>query len=151
MLRSRGIQVTAQRLAVWRAVSNHPHVTADGVADAVRAEIGAISRQSVYDALAVLAAHFYRAQNLVAVGMVAALFALFFIRTRWAGLALQASLVIGALEWIRTAAGIAAVRESMGQPWTRMAIILGAVALATAASALAVRSARARRHFGHPA
>lgn len=56
MLRSRGIQVTAQRLAVWRAVSNHPHVTADGVADAVRAEIGAISRQSVYDALAVLAA-----------------------------------------------------------------------------------------------
>lgn len=98
-------------------------------------------------ALVVLGAHFYRAQNLVAVGLVAALFALFFIRTRWAALALQAALVIGALEWIRTAASIAAVRESMGQPWTRMALILGAVALFTAASALAVRSARARRHF----
>jgi Fur family ferric uptake transcriptional regulator len=56
LLRKRGIQVTAQRLAVLRAVSSQPHVTADGVADAVRAEIGAISLQSVYDALSVLVA-----------------------------------------------------------------------------------------------
>jgi Fur family ferric uptake transcriptional regulator len=54
LLRERGIQVTAQRLAVLRAVASQPHVTADGVADAVRAEIGAISLQSVYDALALL-------------------------------------------------------------------------------------------------
>ena len=54
LLRQRGIQVTAQRLAVLRAVSGHPHITADAVADAVRAEIGAISLQSVYDALNVL-------------------------------------------------------------------------------------------------
>jgi len=56
ILRQRGIQVTAQRLAVLRAVSSRPHVTADAVADAVRAEIGAISLQSVYDALGVLVA-----------------------------------------------------------------------------------------------
>jgi Fe2+ or Zn2+ uptake regulation protein len=56
LLRQRGIQVTAQRLAVLRAVSGHPHITADAVADAVRAEIGAISLQSVYDALNVLVA-----------------------------------------------------------------------------------------------
>lgn len=37
-----------------RAVSAQPHATADAVAEAVRAEIGAISLQSVYDALAVL-------------------------------------------------------------------------------------------------
>ena len=53
-LRQHGIQVTAQRLAVLRAVSGQPHVTADGVAEAVRAEIGAISLQSVYDALSLL-------------------------------------------------------------------------------------------------
>ena len=53
-LRERGIQVTAQRLAVLRAVSNEPHITADAIAEAVRAEIGAISLQSVYDALGVL-------------------------------------------------------------------------------------------------
>jgi Fur family ferric uptake transcriptional regulator len=56
LLRQRGIQVTAQRLAVLRAVSSEPHITADAVADAVRNQIGAISLQSVYDALNVLVA-----------------------------------------------------------------------------------------------
>ena len=56
LLRQRGIQVTAQRLAVLRAVSLQPHTTADAVADAVRAEIGAISLQSVYDTLGMLVA-----------------------------------------------------------------------------------------------
>jgi Fur family ferric uptake transcriptional regulator len=55
-LRQRGIQVTAQRLAVLRAVSGQPHITADAVAEVVRREIGAISLQSVYDALGVLVA-----------------------------------------------------------------------------------------------
>jgi Fe2+ or Zn2+ uptake regulation protein len=54
LLREHGIQVTAQRLAVLRAVTSEPHITADGVAEIVRSEIGAISRQSVYDALGVL-------------------------------------------------------------------------------------------------
>ena len=54
LLRARGIQVTAQRLAVLRAVGGEPHITADRVAEVVRAEIGAISLQSVYDALNVL-------------------------------------------------------------------------------------------------
>ncbi len=54
LLRQHGVQVTAQRLAVLRAVSGRPHGTADDVAEAVRAEIGAISRQGVYDALAIL-------------------------------------------------------------------------------------------------
>jgi Fe2+ or Zn2+ uptake regulation protein len=55
LLRRHGVQVTAQRLAVLTAVSGRPHGTADDVAKAVRAEIGVISRQAVYDALAVLA------------------------------------------------------------------------------------------------
>lgn len=57
LLREHGIQVTAQRLAVLRAVAAAPHVTADRVAEVVRAEIGAISIQSVYDALSVLVAN----------------------------------------------------------------------------------------------
>jgi Fur family transcriptional regulator, stress-responsive regulator len=55
LLRQRGIQVTAQRLAVMRAVAGQPHISADTVAEIVRAEIGAISLQSVYDALGLLA------------------------------------------------------------------------------------------------
>jgi Fe2+ or Zn2+ uptake regulation protein len=56
LLRQRGVQVTAQRLAVFRAVTSDPHITADAVAEAVRKEIGAISLQSVYDCLSVLVA-----------------------------------------------------------------------------------------------
>ncbi|MBX3438927.1 MAG: transcriptional repressor [Planctomycetaceae bacterium] len=55
LLREHGLQVTAQRLAVLRAVSERPHSTAENVAEDVRAEIGAISRQAVYDALGMLA------------------------------------------------------------------------------------------------
>jgi Fe2+ or Zn2+ uptake regulation protein len=54
LLRRHGLQVTAQRLAVLRAVSDRPHSTADDIDKVVRAEIGAISRQAVYDALAAL-------------------------------------------------------------------------------------------------
>jgi Fur family ferric uptake transcriptional regulator len=56
LLRDHGIQVTAQRLAVMRAVAGNPHITADGVAEIVRAGIGTISLQSVYDALGLLVA-----------------------------------------------------------------------------------------------
>ena len=55
LLREHGVQVTAQRIAVLRAIARRPHATADDVAEVVRSEIGAISRQAVYDALATLA------------------------------------------------------------------------------------------------
>lgn len=54
LLRRHGLHVTAQRLAVLRAVAGRPHSTADDLHSAVRADLGAISRQAVYDALAVL-------------------------------------------------------------------------------------------------
>ena len=55
LLREQGLPVTAQRLAVLRAVSRRAHRTADAIAEDVRAEIGAISRQAVYNALGILA------------------------------------------------------------------------------------------------
>ncbi len=54
LLRQHGLQVTAQRLAVLRAVSDRPHSTADDIEKLVRTQIGAISRQAVYDALGIL-------------------------------------------------------------------------------------------------
>jgi Fur family ferric uptake transcriptional regulator len=54
LLRRHGLQVTAQRLAVLRAVTGRPHSTADDIDKIVRAELGAISRQAVYDALGIL-------------------------------------------------------------------------------------------------
>lgn len=54
LLRSKGVQVTAQRLAIMQAVADHPHATADELADDARAIIGSVSRQAVYDSLGML-------------------------------------------------------------------------------------------------
>ena len=54
LLREHNVPITAQRLAVLRAVSSRPHATADAIAEEVRTEIGAISRQAVYNALGML-------------------------------------------------------------------------------------------------
>ncbi len=54
MLRSHGLQVTAQRIAVLNAVADHPHASAPEIAKAVSDQIGSISRQSVYDTLTIL-------------------------------------------------------------------------------------------------
>ena len=54
LLREHGLQVTAQRLAVLKAVAARPHATADELTDDVRSRIGSVSRQAVYDALGIL-------------------------------------------------------------------------------------------------
>lgn len=54
VLRQNGVPVTAQRLAVLRALAGRPHETADAIAEAVRADIGTVSRQAVYDSLGLL-------------------------------------------------------------------------------------------------
>jgi Fur family ferric uptake transcriptional regulator len=54
LLRRHAVQVTAQRLAVLRAVSERPHRTAADIDAVVRAGIGAVSLQAVYDTLGVL-------------------------------------------------------------------------------------------------
>ena len=51
LLRKHGLPITAQRLGVLRAVAARPHATADAIAEDVRAGIGSISRQAVYNAL----------------------------------------------------------------------------------------------------
>ena len=54
LLREHGLNVTPQRLAVLRVLAASPHSTADDIHRRVHAELGAVSRQAVYDALAVL-------------------------------------------------------------------------------------------------
>ena len=54
LLRQRGLRVTAQRLAVLRAVSSAPHATTGAVVQTVRDELGSISTQAVYDVLEIL-------------------------------------------------------------------------------------------------
>lgn len=56
-LKSAGLQITAQRLAVYQAVQATPHAMADDICQLVRSELGVISRQAVYDALNAMSEH----------------------------------------------------------------------------------------------
>ncbi len=51
LLRSHGLSVTAQRLALLQTIGGHQHITADQATEEVRMQLGTISRQSVYDTL----------------------------------------------------------------------------------------------------
>lgn len=51
-LRTAGLRVTAPRRAVLAWLVQHPHTTADVIANGVRAAYGAVSTQAVYDVLA---------------------------------------------------------------------------------------------------
>ncbi|MBP9145327.1 MAG: hypothetical protein KBF21_03705 [Thermoanaerobaculia bacterium] len=61
---------------------------------------------------------------------------------------LQGLLLLGAVEWLRTLLVILEQRRSLGQPWHRLVVILGAVALVTAFSALAAGLWQSRRAVG---
>lgn len=53
LLRSAGLRVTSPRLAVLAVVDSRPHIAAEDVATQVRERLGAVSTQTVYDALRV--------------------------------------------------------------------------------------------------
>jgi hypothetical protein len=86
--------------------------------------------------LVVLGAHFMRYGNTVGLTGAVVLVALLFVRRPWAARAVQLALVFGAFEWLHTLYQLMQVRMALGQPFTRMVIILGAVSAVTAFSSL---------------
>lgn len=50
-LKTAGLRITAPRVAVLEWLADHPHATADQVADGVRKALGSVSTQAVYDVL----------------------------------------------------------------------------------------------------
>lgn len=56
MLRGAALRVTRPRLAVLRAVHEHPHADTDSIIGAVREHLGMVSHQAVYDVLRALTA-----------------------------------------------------------------------------------------------
>jgi len=83
-----------------------------------------------------LAAHFSRA-GLQFLALAIALFpALLLLQRPWVARLTQVVLVLGSIEWIRTTLVLVVARREIGQPWTRLAVILGCVALFTLSSVL---------------
>ncbi len=56
LLRGVALRVTRPRLAVLAALQEHPHADTDSIIRAVRADLGDVSHQAVYDVLRVLTA-----------------------------------------------------------------------------------------------
>lgn len=83
-----------------------------------------------------LAAHFFRFGQIALVALALLLPLLLLVRKPWAARVAQVALLLGAAEWVRTIIVFASARMTVGYPYLRMALILGAVALFTAGSAL---------------
>ena len=81
------------------------------------------------------AAHFFRAGQMAGVVVALALPLLLLVPRRWAVIALQAALLLAAAEWAMTLVGMVRERQALGEPTARLSVILGAVAIFTAASA----------------
>ncbi len=90
-------------------------------------------------AACLIAAHFLRAGGLIAAAVCLAAPALFLVRRRWSLLLLQGLAYAAAAVWIETAWRIAVMRQSYGEPWLRAALILAAVAAASALAGFLLR------------
>lgn len=97
--------------------------------------------------LLVLGAHFMRSGNIIMVALVLPVMALLGVRRPWAGRTAQTALLLGALEWVRTSVFLVAARTQAGQPFIRMILILGSVALLTGLSVLPFRGTRLRSWY----
>lgn len=97
--------------------------------------------------LVVLGAHFLREGSEVGVAASIALIGLLVLRRRWAARVVQAALVLGAVEWLLTLYELAQWRAARGEPATRMAIILGSVAIVTLVSAWLFQTKLLRRTY----
>jgi len=95
-----------------------------------------------------LAAHFSRTGIFSLVILCLAIPLLLFIRKPLIARIIQIVLLLGALEWIRSMMGYIKIRNSIGEDWGRLAIILITVALLTACSGLVFQGKTLRRRYG---
>ncbi len=94
-----------------------------------------------------LAAHFFRNGRGGLTLLCLAVSLSLAIRRPWVMGTARVFLALAALEWLRTLVTLAHVRAAHGEPWARLAVILGSVTLFTVASALVFRSAKVRAYF----
>jgi hypothetical protein len=94
-----------------------------------------------------LGAHYLRSGNWVLVAIALILPFTLLVKQKWVARGVQVLLVLGAAEWVHTMWSILQVRKAANEPWVRMVVILGAVALFTAASALVFETRALRRRY----
>lgn len=94
-----------------------------------------------------LSAHFYRHYNypMMVISIIVPL--LLLIKKRRILIVIQLFSLAGAGVWINTIVTIADERKSIGEPWIRMAVILGAVAAFTLASGLMLNLKKVKENY----
>lgn len=92
-----------------------------------------------------LGAHFLRNGHLLLTGVCLLLPGLLLVRGKWSLQVLQLLLYIGTAVWVSTAIRIARLRIHLGQPWGRMAFILGVVAGLTIISGFLLQALQEKR------
>jgi hypothetical protein len=91
-----------------------------------------------------LGAHFWRAGHPHLTLACGVLLVVMTLRRGWALRLAQVGLALGMLEWAWTGLRFVAQRQALGQPWLRLALILGMVALVTGLSAALLSHPRLR-------
>lgn len=123
------------------------------LAEILGIDIGPVSHMNILRllpailSLLLLAAHFFRNEMEVLTGVCVVLPLLLFFRERWVPSVIQVALILGVVEWLYTLYSFAQVRIAMDQPWTRLALILGTVALFTGLSTLVFRNRYIRQRY----
>lgn len=105
-------------------------------------------RISLFIAAAVLiAAHFLRDGNFIAVALSLCVPLLFLYRRWWVLIVLQLMAYGAAATWIITLLRIVELRQVTGRSWTAAALILGGVALLTLVAGLLLNSPALRKRY----
>ncbi len=98
-------------------------------------------------AIGLLAAHFYRAGLMPLVPTCIGAAVLLLVRLPWIRYLAIGSLLLAAAEWMRTLVELAGERIAAGEPWMRLAAILGCVIVFTLLAALPFSSGELRRWY----
>ena len=95
----------------------------------------------------ILSAHFSRAGSTLLTIIFLLLSLLLFIKKVWVVRIIQIFLIIGSIEWIRILFVYVNERQAIGEPYLRLVIILGVVAIFTGLSALIFRNKTLKERF----
>ncbi|MFC1525652.1 hypothetical protein ACFL6X_02455 [Candidatus Latescibacterota bacterium] len=94
-----------------------------------------------------IAAHHLRAGSTLTVVVYLLLPLALLLRHRMSAIAMQVALGLAAVTWITTASRLVQLRMAAGEPWGRMALILGAVIAVTLVSILVFTTGPVRAHY----
>jgi hypothetical protein len=104
----------------------------------------------VFFSFLLIAAHFSRSGLIAPAILSLTAPGLLLIARPWAARLIQVLLLTATLEWLRTLCHLVQLRQDLGLPWVRLAVIIGAVAAITAASILVFRHPPFRRQYQLP-